>query len=87
MITYNIRYRGPYEYDKFVLNILQLYNAIKLSELNELKDLENNNNSLIAIEKVINDLYKSFMGEKDNLGIAEKIYLETFKLKGGNKYD
>lgn len=87
MISYNIRYRGPYEYDKFVLNILQLYNAIKLSELNELKNFEANNNSLIAIEKTINELYENFMGKDDAVGITEQIYLESFKLKGGNKYD
>ena len=29
MITYNIRYRGPFEYEKFVLNIMQNYNETK----------------------------------------------------------
>lgn len=29
MITYNMRYRGAYEYDKFVLNILQFLNLTK----------------------------------------------------------
>lgn len=28
MIRYNYRYRGPYEYDKFILNTLQLYNEV-----------------------------------------------------------
>ena len=87
MINYNIRYRGPYEYDKFILNILQLYNAIKLSELNELKNFNNNNNSLIAIEKSINDLYNTFIGTDDKQGICEQIYLELFKLKGGTIND
>jgi len=32
MILYNFRHRGPYEYDKFVLNILQLHNEIALLE-------------------------------------------------------
>lgn len=32
MILYNFRHRGPYEYDKFVLNILQLHNEIVLLE-------------------------------------------------------
>lgn len=37
MILYNFRHRGPYEYDKFILNILQLHNEIVLLEqrLNE----------------------------------------------------
>lgn len=28
MITYNMRYRGPYEYDKFILNMMQFHNEI-----------------------------------------------------------
>lgn len=28
MIIYNIRKNGPYEYDKFVLNIGQIYNLV-----------------------------------------------------------
>lgn len=42
MITYNMRYRGPYEYDKFALNILQYINLVKdiTSSIN--KNAENN---------------------------------------------
>lgn len=29
MIIYNMRYRGPYEYDKFVLNTFQIANESK----------------------------------------------------------
>jgi hypothetical protein len=29
MILYNIRYRGPYEYEKFILNVFQTSNEIK----------------------------------------------------------
>ena len=35
MIIYNIRYNGPYEYDKFILNTFQLYNLVR----KEKKDL------------------------------------------------
>ena len=49
MINYNMRYRGPYEYDKFILNIFQYSNAIydfeydlsskgAYATINELKD-------------------------------------------------
>lgn len=34
MILYNFRHRGPYEYDKFILNIFQLCNEISLLEQN-----------------------------------------------------
>ena len=39
MINYNIRYNGPWEYDKFVLNYYNLWNEIliKEKELNEVE--------------------------------------------------
>lgn len=42
MITYNMRYRGPYEYDKFALNILQYINLIKDITSSVNKNAENN---------------------------------------------
>ena len=42
MITYNIRYRGPYEYDKFALNILQYINLVKDISSSVNKNAENN---------------------------------------------
>lgn len=33
MIFYNIRKNGPYEYDKFVLNVGQIYNAVTKLQL------------------------------------------------------
>ena len=33
MIQYNMRYRGPYEYEKFILNVYQFHN--------EMLDIEN----------------------------------------------
>lgn len=48
MILYNMRYRGPYEYDKFVLNTMQFVNETKrlkgqlgdttLAELEKMRD-------------------------------------------------
>lgn len=47
MILYNMRYRGPYEYDKFALNIMQFVNETKRlkgqlgdTTLAELKELQ-----------------------------------------------
>lgn len=37
MILYNYRYRGPYEYDKFVNNVLQFYNETRYLENKLLK--------------------------------------------------
>ena len=28
MIVYNMRYRGPYEYDKLILNVFQYHNEV-----------------------------------------------------------
>lgn len=42
MITYNMRYRGPYEYDKFALNILQYINLVKDITSSVNKNTENN---------------------------------------------
>lgn len=42
MITYNMRYRGPYEYDKFALNILQYINLVKDISSSINKNAENN---------------------------------------------
>lgn len=55
-ILYNMRYRGPYEYDKFTLNIFQTSNEVR-SLLKKIKrekeDLveKKEEEILIAIEK------------------------------------
>lgn len=55
MITYNIRYRGPFEYEKFVLNIMQQYNQTKEA----LQDFESYKASAIDnMSNVINTLFK-----------------------------
>ena len=69
MIHYNIRYRGPYEYDQFVLNILQYSNAIY--------DFENDLTSKGAyttmkqIGEQVDDLFEQITGEK---GFNDNIY-------------
>lgn len=57
MIRYNMRYRGPYEYDKFVLNILQLYNAVNLAEINEFKITNEQEKSIMQLNSLIDDYY------------------------------
>ena len=55
MIVYNMRYRGPYEYDKFILNVFQFHN--------EMIDLEKTVNSdytsLASNKKLLEKLEKS----------------------------
>jgi hypothetical protein len=76
-----MRYRGPYEYDKFTLNILQISNAVTLSELQELTLNTTNKNTLLQIQDDINKVYKSLLGDENKMGLAERIYLDTFLLK------
>ena len=75
MILYNMRNRGPFEYDKFVLNILQLYNAINLAEINELKLTNEQIKSLSEIQDLINNYYN------ESLSLLEKINKEIKLLK------
>lgn len=64
MIKYNLRYRGPFEYDKMVLNTLQYDNEVK-SMLHKVKtgdyallnkennDFENQLNKFMTIMETI----------------------------------
>lgn len=75
MILYNMRYRGPFEYDKFVLNIFQIHNEVKMLVRKFNKNEEGN---LIDIYKDINQIYES-LTDKDNDGM--KILLMEHKYK------
>lgn len=57
MILYNMRYRGPYEYDKTVLNVFQFHNEI-LSMTKELGEQNEQNIKLIQdkIETLFQEL-------------------------------
>lgn len=64
MITYNIRYRGAFEYDKFILNIYQLYNEIKRINKNF------NDNTIIKIQdkaKELNTIFNELTKENNSL--------------------
>ena len=55
MILYNLRYRGPYEYDKYILNAMQLANETR-SALISIGDGSLNNFSESA--KKLNEIYE-----------------------------
>ena len=62
MIIYNFRYRGPYEYDKYVNNILQFYNEVRAVE----REITADNTDKRTIEKQVkelDDVIKSLTGE------------------------
>ena len=75
MILYNMRYRGPFEYDKFVLNIFQIHNEVKMLVR---KFNENEEDNLLDIYKDINQIYES-LTDKDSDGM--KILLMEHKYK------
>lgn len=55
MILYNIRKRGPYEYDKFILNTFQLINEVKRMERSIKQD---DTSKLMQLAKVLDDVYE-----------------------------
>ena len=69
-----MRERGPFEYDKFVLNILQIHNAIKLNDLNELGYLSNNQTSLKQLKKEVDSIYLSLIGTSETDGIVDSFF-------------
>ena len=75
MILYNMRYRGAFEYDKFVLNIFQISN--------EAKSLTKkfNSNEMSNIKKLcalINDKYERLTQENND---SMKLLLVEHMLK------
>lgn len=76
MIHYNMRYRGPYEYEKFVLNVLQYSNNAHnfSSEVNELEEYE----TLKEIQDNVTDLYNKSTGA---YGTSEQCYKKLIMFK------
>lgn len=64
VILYNYRYRGPYEYDKFIYNTLQLSNEIDILEE---KVNQNGYKKLNEDIEELNDLLESMTGENSKL--------------------
>lgn len=82
MILYNMRERGPYEYDKFVLNLLQLHNAVNLAEIHEMVQATDGIQSLNTLSDSINSLYNSLVGTSEVSGVAEKVFVKFYEYKG-----
>ena len=77
MINYNMRYRGPYEYDKFILNIFQYSNAIYDFE----NDLSENSTfyTINSMRETVDDIFNQVTKEK---GLSDKIYKDLIMLNG-----
>lgn len=76
MIHYNMRHRGAYEYDKFVLNILQYANeaADFADDLTKIKDYK----TLKMLCDEINDLYNKSTGDS---GLSQQCYRKLIIFK------
>jgi len=82
MIVYNMRYRGPLEYDKFVLNTFQFHNEVNGVLIKEFEN-SNNNKSFKAIQRDLKDLTANYVGREldidtetsEKIGYSKDLYL------------
>ena len=68
MILYNFVKKGPLEYDKFMINLLQYKN--------EITNISNQVNDDGDIEVIKNTINKSFAKYTDSNSISNKIYMK-----------
>lgn len=76
MIFYNMRYRGPYEYDKFVLNVFQYCNLI-----NEIKHDTKGTGSFKTLHDLQQEVDMLFDNTTGINGFSEQIY-KNFIMNG-----
>lgn len=73
IILYNYRYRGPYEYDKYVNNIFQFFNETKYLENKLLtQDYSYLQNYLHELETTVNNLTGEHCRLQQQLLLIEK---------------
>ena len=76
MIYYNMRYRGPYEYDKFTLNILNYINYVN----DYIYDMNNTSEEFNTLKKMQDEIDDAFETMTKN---SEIIYRYLIMNKGG----
>ena len=78
MIFYNFRYRGPYEYDKYVLNVFQYSNMVNdfINDINNTATWK----TLYDLYNEVDSIYNKTIGDG---GRSDKIY-ETLILNRGD---
>ena len=76
MIYYNMRYRGPYEYDKFTLNILNYINYVN----DYIYDMNNTSEEFNTLKKMQDEIDDAFETMTKN---SETIYRYLIMNKGG----
>lgn len=79
MILYNMRERGPFEYDKFVLNVFNIYNTIMLEENTEFKTNSKEYQNLLKIKETLDTYFNKFTGDDNYSDILESKLLKINK--------
>lgn len=74
MILYNMRYNGPYEYDKTVLNILQFHNEVNFINKYELSNIDNEN--LFKLKKQINTIFNTISSNNNSNNVLKLLQKE-----------
>lgn len=77
MIHYNMRYRGPYEQEKFLLNIMQYTNL-----MNSLAYDAEHTDSWKTLKELVDLVNKKFEDMTGPKGTAEKIYKNFILMRG-----
>lgn len=78
MIRYNMRYRGPLEYDKFILNALQFHNQVNLLLRKKLKDPTSPANTIAALAEEVNAKFEEVAGSNS---LSERFYHQSMTMK------
>ena len=79
MILYNMRERGPFEYDIFVLNVFNIYNTIMLEENTEFKTNSKEYQNLLKIKETLDTYFNKFTGDDNYSDILESKLLKINK--------
>lgn len=74
MIYYNMRYRGPYEYDKFTLNILNYINFVN----DYIYDMNNTSKDYKTFKETQDEINKQFETVMKNM---ETVYTKIIMNK------
>ncbi len=76
MIYYNMRYRGPYEYDKFTLNVFNYINFVN----DYIYDMNNTSDDFDTFKRTKDEIDAAF---EKTLEHSEAIYKYFIMNKGG----
>lgn len=71
MIYYNMRYRGPYEYDKFTLNILNYVNYVN----DYIYDMNNTSDEYNTFKQMQDDIDDAFNKCMANSELVYRVFL------------